>query len=176
MCQSRGLGMDLGFGLGLCMGLGLAWPRDGPWPDPSLLLTLSKNEADPLTWPEDTFLDPKGKKLKNLTFLGEIFQTQTQTINGWPDLTRATKNWPYPGQKFLTRLITSSVPPRHILAKESNLARDESLLKHYMILKWKYHYMYKIRRTKIDLAFESKRPQIIDNNLSWNIYKGFEIF
>jgi len=31
-----------------------------------------------------------GKKLKNLTFLGEIFQIQTQTINGWPDLTRST--------------------------------------------------------------------------------------
>jgi len=39
------------------------------------------------------FFDPKGKKLKNLTFLGEIFQIQiqTQTIDGWPDL----------GQNFL---------------------------------------------------------------------------
>jgi len=34
-----------------------------------------------LTWPE-------GKKLKNLTFLGEIFQNQTQTIYGWPDPTQ----------------------------------------------------------------------------------------
>jgi len=33
-------------------------------------------------------------------FLGEIFQTQT--IDGWPDLTLATKNWPDPGQKILT--------------------------------------------------------------------------
>jgi len=31
------------------------------------------------------FFDPKGKKLKNLTFLGEIFQTQT--IDGLPDPT-----------------------------------------------------------------------------------------
>jgi len=30
-----------------------------------------------------------GKKLKNLTFLGEIFQIQTQTINGCSDLTRS---------------------------------------------------------------------------------------
>jgi len=29
------------------------------------------------------FFDPKGKKLKNLTFLVEIFQTQT--LDGWPD-------------------------------------------------------------------------------------------
>jgi len=35
-----------------------------------------------MTQPEEIFFDPKGKKLKNLTFLGEIFQIQTQTING----------------------------------------------------------------------------------------------
>jgi len=54
------------------------------------------------------FLDPKGKKLKNLMFLGEIFQTQTQTMDGWPNLTRATKNWPYPThvKKFWPRPIT----------------------------------------------------------------------
>jgi len=56
-----------------------------------------------LTRPEAIFFDPKGKKLKNLTFIGEIFEIQTQTINGWPDPTRATKNWPDPGQKFLTQ-------------------------------------------------------------------------
>jgi len=33
---------------------------------------------------------PEGQKLKNLTYLGEIFQTQTQTIDG----TRATNYWP----------------------------------------------------------------------------------
>jgi len=37
------------------------------------------------------FFDPKGKKLKIFTFLGEIFQTQTKTIDSRPD----------PGQKFL---------------------------------------------------------------------------
>jgi len=36
------------------------------------------------------------KKLKNLTFLGEIFQTQTQTKGGWPDPTRVKKFWPGP--------------------------------------------------------------------------------
>jgi len=47
-----------------------------------------------LTWPKDIFFDPKGKKLKNLMFLGEIFQIQTQTLNGWPDLTRTgSKNF-----------------------------------------------------------------------------------
>jgi len=45
------------------------------------------------TLPEEIFFDPKGK---NLTFLGEIFQIQTQTIV-------ATKNWPDRGQKVLTR-------------------------------------------------------------------------
>jgi len=48
------------------------------------------------TRPEEIFFDPKGKKLKNLTFLGEIFRILTQTINGWPDPTRAIKNWPDP--------------------------------------------------------------------------------
>jgi len=28
------------------------------------------------------FFDPKGKNMKILTFLGEIFQIQTQTIDG----------------------------------------------------------------------------------------------
>jgi len=33
--------------------------------------------------------------MKNLTFLGEIFQTQTQTIDGWPN----------PSHKKLTNAI-----------------------------------------------------------------------
>jgi len=55
------------------------------------------------TRPEETFFDPKGKKLKKLTFLGEIFQTQTQTINGWPDLSHKKLTWPDPGENFLTQ-------------------------------------------------------------------------
>jgi len=47
-----------------------------------------------LTQPKEVFFWPVGKKLKNLRFLGEIFQIQTQIINGWPDL----------GQKFLIRI------------------------------------------------------------------------
>jgi len=72
--------------------------RDGPWPDPSILLTRSKLEADPpltqvLFDPtrSDFFLTKK-KKLKNLVFLGEIFQLEQQKI----DQTQ-------PGSKFLTR-------------------------------------------------------------------------
>jgi len=37
------------------------------------------------TRPEAIFFDPRWKKLKNLTFLGEIFKIQTQTINGRPE-------------------------------------------------------------------------------------------
>jgi len=44
------------------------------------------------TWRD--FFWPEGEKLKKLTFLGEIFQIKTQTIDGWPDPTRAAKNWP----------------------------------------------------------------------------------
>jgi len=36
---------------------------------------------------------PETKKIKNLGFLGEIYQTQTQTQDGWPN----------PSQKILTR-------------------------------------------------------------------------
>jgi len=53
-------------------------------PDPSLLLTRSKQETDPgLT---RVLSDPTRKDFF-LTLLEEIFQIQTQTING-----RATKN------------------------------------------------------------------------------------
>jgi len=38
------------------------------------------------------FFDPKGKKLKNFRFLGEIFQIQSQIKDGQPDPTQATKN------------------------------------------------------------------------------------
>jgi len=51
-----------------------------------------------LTWTEEIFFDPKEK----LTFLVEIFQIQTQTINGWPNTNRVTKNRPDPVQKILT--------------------------------------------------------------------------
>jgi len=36
-------------------------------------------------------------------FLGEISQIQTQTINGWPDLSHKKLTRPDPGQKFLTQ-------------------------------------------------------------------------
>jgi len=50
-----------------------------------------------LTQSEDIFLDTKGE---NLTFLGEIFQTQTKTIDGWPDPTRFKNFWHTPITTF----------------------------------------------------------------------------
>jgi len=61
-----------------------------------------------LTRLEDIFLDPKGKKLKNLTFLGQIFQIQTQTINGWPDPARVKIFWLRPPEPK-AQLIQSSL-------------------------------------------------------------------
>jgi len=54
-----------------------------------------KIHVNNLTQPEENFLTRR-EKIENLTFLGEIFQIHTQTINGWPD----------PGQKFWPRPIT----------------------------------------------------------------------
>jgi len=59
-----------------------------------------------LTQPNEILFDPKGKKLKKLTFLGEVFQIHTQTTNGWSDPTRPEQqkfDLLDPGQKFLTQ-------------------------------------------------------------------------
>jgi len=65
----------------------LAQTRDVHWPDPNILLTRSKEiRSQPIFDPtQSRFFDPKGKKLKNLGFLREIFLTQTK--DGWPDPT-----------------------------------------------------------------------------------------
>jgi len=84
------------------------WDRDGPW----------RNMTRAYFWPAVSkrpfWLDPKrfifyhkGRKLKILGFLGEIFQTQTQTKDGWPYPTRVKHFWPCPitnlgDWKFLT--------------------------------------------------------------------------
>jgi len=47
------------------------------------------------------FFLPEGGKLKNLTFLGEIFQILTQTINRWPD----------PSKKKITRPGSKNFDP-----------------------------------------------------------------
>jgi len=63
------------------------------WPDLPLtqvLFDLTRSD----------FFYPKCKKYKNLTFLGEIFQTQT--IDGWPNPSHKKFTWPILGQKFLT--------------------------------------------------------------------------
>jgi len=73
------------------------------------------------TQPEEIFFDTKGKKLKILTFLGEIFQIQTQTINGRPDpshkkLTRVKNFWPGPitiqntSREFISQIFIHAVP------------------------------------------------------------------
>jgi len=67
---------------------------DPIWPDPSLLLTSSKKEANlPLT---RRLFDPTPKRFfwpeeKNIEKIGEIFQTLTQNIDGWPDPSRVKK-------------------------------------------------------------------------------------
>jgi len=94
--------------------------KDGPWPDPTRAYFWPTVNKRPTrlqpgyfpTQPEEIFIDPKGKKLKNLTFLGQIFQIQTQTINGWPDPTRPDPSRkkltrPNPGQKFWPKPITN---------------------------------------------------------------------
>jgi len=82
--------------------------RDGPWPGLTRAYFWPAVNKTPTclrpgyfpTWPEDILFDPKGKKLKNLTFWGEIFQIQTQTINGWPDPSHKMTR---PGKNFLPR-------------------------------------------------------------------------
>jgi len=78
-------------------GFGLPYrcSRDGPWPDPSILLTRSKYEAnryltlvlfDPT---QCNFFLLEGEKIEKLRFFGEIFLTQTK--GGWP--THSYKYW-----------------------------------------------------------------------------------
>jgi len=71
--------------------------RDGPWLNPAILLTRSKWEADPFLTKvlfdltRRDFFEPKGKNW--IIWCFSIFQTQTQTKDGWSAPTRATKNW-----------------------------------------------------------------------------------
>jgi len=44
-----------------------------------------------------------GQKLKNLGFLGEIFQNQTQTKDGWPNPSNKKLTLPDLGQKILAQ-------------------------------------------------------------------------
>jgi len=84
--------------------------RDGPWPYPTRAyfwpaVNKKLTRLIPgyfLTRPEDIFFNPKQKKLKNLTFLEEIFQIQTQTTNGWPDPTWVKNFDPNPSLAMTT--------------------------------------------------------------------------
>jgi len=55
------------------------WPTVNKRPDPSMTAGYFLNQ------PKEISFEPKGKKLKQLGFLGEIFETQTQTKDGWPE-------------------------------------------------------------------------------------------
>jgi len=57
-----------------------------------------------LTQPEEIFLCSEEKKIENLTPLGEIFQTQTLSIDGWPDPTRVKIFYPDPSLALTTEL------------------------------------------------------------------------
>jgi len=62
------------------------YSRDGPWPDPTQAWFWPAVNKRPtclwpryfLTQPEEIFFWPRGKQLKILGFLGEMFQTQNQ--------------------------------------------------------------------------------------------------
>jgi len=67
--------------------------RDGPLPKHTFDLQLKRSQPGYfLTRPNEIFLTWRGKIWKIWGFLWEIFQTQTK--DGWPNTTRATKNWP----------------------------------------------------------------------------------
>jgi len=81
------------------------------------------NKRPTCLWPRYFLIRPKDnfwrKKKKNekFEFLGEIFKTQTQTKDGWPDLsskkidpTRVKKFWPRPIATFCLSL--PNVAPR----------------------------------------------------------------
>jgi len=78
--------------------------NSGPWPDPTWAYfwpAVNKRPTCPLTqvlfdttrW---DFFDPKGRKLKNLGFLGEIIQTQTKAMLTWlnPSKEKLTRQGP----------------------------------------------------------------------------------
>jgi len=66
--------------------------REGLWSDPIRAYFWPAVNKRPtslwpsyfLTQPKEILFDPKGRKLKNLGFLGKIFLSQTQTKDGWP--------------------------------------------------------------------------------------------
>jgi len=64
--------------------------RDGPWPNPSILLTGSKRKGWP-TFEPGIFWSEKGKTVKKLAFCGEIFWTQRWLTLPYPS--QASKNW-----------------------------------------------------------------------------------
>jgi len=79
----------------------LAQTRDGPWPDPSILLTSSKYEADPpltrvlfdLTW-RDIFLIRREKNWKIWLFKGKFSKPKPKPFMADP--TRVKIFWPRP--------------------------------------------------------------------------------
>jgi len=64
-----------------------------------------------LARPKEILLTRKGKKLKNLIFLDEIFLTQTQTIDGWPDTRTHHYVWAQPIFPYTTVISYLAIPP-----------------------------------------------------------------
>jgi len=100
-----------------------------------------------LTRPKDIFFDTKGKKLKNLTCLGEIFQIQTQIMNGWPNPSHQKLTLPNPGQKFLTQTHHYSLAAyfidkgvwRHLSAGcSASINLDMDWIDPWLIILWAY--------------------------------------
>jgi len=83
------------------------WESEGRW----YVWSPVGTPRQPLTWvlfdlTLRDFFDPKGKNLKNLG----NFPNSYQRWLTWPGLTWATKNWPNPFQKILTRSHHYSQP------------------------------------------------------------------
>jgi len=111
------------------------------------------------TRPEAIFFDRKRKKLKNLTFLGELFEIQTQTINGWPNPTRPEPQKIYPTQvkNFWPGPITTSF----IINNQTKIFMLLFFLIHYMTSKsceiFPHYYFETTRAEYFSKKISSKR-------------------
>jgi len=75
-------------------------------PDPTLAYFWPAVNKRPTRLRPMYFLTQSGReKLKNFGFLGEIFQTQTQTKDGWPDQTQPEQQKSWPGPITTTHIL-----------------------------------------------------------------------
>jgi len=105
------------------------WTRDEPWRNLTYFWSAVNKRP-----PSRNFFDPKGKKSKKLEFLGEIFQTQTQTKGDWPNPIRVkyfSLNhlikyfWPGPITK-IDQVIKTALDQKGIhVIKDKNTEKEE---------------------------------------------------